>query len=49
MPSILTYARNRCTQVEQIDHETLRSSCLLQDTLTDAHVEILGPTARSRD
>ena len=40
MPSILKYSRNRCTQVEQIDHETLRSSCRLQDTLTDVMLTI---------
>ncbi len=34
------FSRNRCTTVEQIDKETLRSTCRLQDTLTDAWVEI---------
>jgi len=34
------FTRNRCTGVEQIDLETLRSTCRLQDTLTDATVEI---------
>jgi hypothetical protein len=34
------FSRNRCTTVEQIDGETLRSTCRLQDTLTDARVEI---------
>jgi len=40
-PDILSFSRNRCTSVEQIDEHTLRSSCRLQDTLTDASVEIL--------
>ena len=40
MPSILNFSRNRSTRVEQIDDKTIRSSCLLQDTLTDAFVEI---------
>ncbi len=40
MPHILSYSRNRCTTVEQIDEETIRSTCRLQDTLTEAHVEI---------
>jgi len=34
------FARNRSTTVDQIDAETLRSTCRLQDTLTDAWVEI---------
>jgi hypothetical protein len=34
------YFRNRCTSVEVLDDNTLRSSCRLQDTLTDAYVEI---------
>ena len=34
------FSRNRCTTVEQIDGETLRSTCRLQDTLTDARVEL---------
>ncbi len=40
MPHILKYSRNRCTTVEQIDEQTLQSSCTLRDTLTDARVEI---------
>ncbi len=40
-PDILSFSRNRCTSVEQIDEHTLRSTCRLQDTLTDASVEIL--------
>lgn len=40
MPHILNYSRNRCTSVEQIDENTLRSVCTLQDTLTEARVEI---------
>jgi len=41
MPRLLCYARSRCTSVEQIDDQTMRSSCRLQDTLTEAVVEIL--------
>jgi hypothetical protein len=40
MANLLKYSRNRCTTVEQIDEHTLRSSCRLQDTLTEAFVEI---------
>jgi len=40
-PDILCFSRNRCTSVEQIDDQTIRSSCRLQDTLTDASVELL--------
>jgi hypothetical protein len=41
MPNILKFSRNRHTSVEQIDDHTLKSCCRLQDTLMDAHVEIL--------
>jgi len=40
MADILCFSRNRCTSVEQIDEQTLRSSCRLQDTLRDVSVEI---------
>lgn len=40
MPDLTRFTRNRCTSVEQIDDQTLRSSCRLQDTLTDAIVEV---------
>jgi hypothetical protein len=43
---ILSFSRNRCTSVEVIDDRTIRSSCRLQDTLTEAFVEI---TARLPD
>lgn len=36
----LCFSRNRCTEVEQIDDQTIRSACHLQDTLIDAFVEI---------
>lgn len=39
-PNIIRFSRNRCTSVEVIDANTLRSVCRLQDTLTDARVEI---------
>ena len=41
MADILCFSRNRCTSGEQIDEKTMRSSCRLQDTLTDALVEIM--------
>jgi len=40
MESILKFSRNRCTTVEQLDDQTMRSTCRLQDTLTEAFVEI---------
>lgn len=40
MPAILAYSRNRSTSVEQVDEQTLRSSCRLRDTLMEAEVEI---------
>ncbi len=40
MPTVLNFSRNRCTSVKQINSETIRSTCRLQDTLTDAWVEI---------
>jgi len=39
-PDIIRFSRNRCTSVEVLDESTLRSTCRLQDTLTDACVEI---------
>ena len=44
MADILCFSRNRCTSVEQMDEQTMRSSCRLQDTLTDAFVEIMVKT-----
>lgn len=41
MHNILKYSRNRCTNVEQVDEHTMRSICRLQDTLTEAVVEIM--------
>ena len=40
MPSILDFSRNRSTSVEQMDQQTMRASCCLQDTRTEAFVEI---------
>lgn len=40
MPQLLCFSRNRHTDVEFVDDQTIRSSCRLQDTLTDAFVEI---------
>ena len=41
MADILYFCRNRCISVEQIDEQSMRSSCRLQDTLTDAVVEVI--------
>ena len=41
MPRPLVFSRNRCTSVEQIDEQTLRSTCRLQDPLTDAFVQVI--------
>jgi hypothetical protein len=41
MAEILSFSRNRCTTVEEVDENTLRSACRLHDTLTEAFVEIL--------
>jgi hypothetical protein len=40
MADILCFSRNRCTSVEQIDEQTMRSCCRIQDPLMDARVEI---------
>jgi len=40
MPRITHFSRNRHTRVEQVDDQTIKSTCRLQDTLTDAVVEI---------
>lgn len=40
MTGMLTFSRNRCTSVVQTDEHTMTSICRLQDTLTDATVEI---------
>ena len=40
MPDLISFSRNRCVSVEQVDSRTMRSSCHLQDSLMDAFVEI---------
>lgn len=40
MPQLLQFSRSRRTQVEEIDGSTLVSNCSIQDSLTDAFVEI---------
>lgn len=40
MPNLVCFSRNRHTAIEIIDATRLRSVCRLQDTLTDAKVEI---------
>lgn len=40
MPRITCFSRNRCTGVEQVDAQTMRSYCRLQDTLMEALIEI---------
>jgi hypothetical protein len=42
MPQLLNFSRNRRTEVEQLDETTLRSSCRIQDNLTDAFLEIIA-------
>lgn len=46
MPNLLCFSRNRCTSVEYVNDQKIRSKCRLQDTLADASVEI---TARLPD
>jgi len=41
MTNILCFSRNRCTSVEQMDENNIKSVCRLQDTLTEAFVEII--------
>ena len=41
MAEILCFSRNRRTSVEQIDEQTMKSSCRLQDSLMEALVEII--------
>lgn len=41
MDRMLCFARNRCTNVDQIGEYTLKASCRLQDSLTDCYVEVL--------
>jgi len=40
MTTILCYSRNRSTSVKQIDDKTLVSTCMLNDTLTEAFVRV---------
>jgi hypothetical protein len=40
MAHLLEFSRNRCTSVEKIAEDTLRSTCRLQDNLMDAWVQI---------
>ena len=40
MKDILVFSRNRCTSVEQIDDNTMKSVCRLQDSTMDAKAEI---------
>ncbi len=40
--NILKFSMNRCTSVERLDDNTLRSVCRLRDTFTCASVEILA-------
>ena len=41
MAGVLTFSRNRSTSVFQVDEQTLKVSCHLNDTLNEAHVEII--------
>jgi hypothetical protein len=40
MTTTLCYSRNRCTNVEIVDDQTLIATCTLQDSLTEAFVRI---------
>jgi hypothetical protein len=40
MPRVACFSRNRCTSVEQVEDHCIRSTCRLQDTFTEASVEI---------
>ena len=40
MNNLLCFSRNRRTEVNQIDADTIVSSCRMNDTLTNAYVEI---------
>ncbi len=40
MTEFSCFSRNRSTCVEQLDDQTLKASCRLQDTLTEVYVEI---------
>ncbi|HBX23558.1 MAG TPA: hypothetical protein DEF34_08015 [Desulfotomaculum sp.] len=41
MADILCFSRNRCTSIEHVDDQTIRSTCRVQDNLMDAYVEIM--------
>ena len=41
MPDILYFSRNRSTNIQQEDDYTIKSTCRLTDTLTEAIVEII--------
>lgn len=41
MAQILCFSRNRSVNVEQVDEQTMRASCLLQDSIMEAYVAIL--------
>lgn len=40
MQKLLTFSRNRCTSVEQVNDKTIISTSRVQDTLSDAFVEL---------
>jgi len=40
MPEILCFSRSRCTSVKQVDDNTIKSWCRLDDTTMEAFVEI---------
>jgi hypothetical protein len=41
MSRVTCFSRNRCTSVEQVDGQTMKSACILQDTFMEAVVEIM--------
>ncbi len=40
MANILSFSRSRSTHVEIIDDQTIKATCFIQDTLTEAFIEI---------
>ena len=41
MADILSFSRNRCISVEQLQEDRFKASCRLQDAFIDASVEII--------
>ncbi len=41
MPDLLIFSRNKSTSVEQLDDQTIKSTCRLQDTFTNGFIGII--------